>query len=406
MRCRPVFAYICKPKFTPMNKIEMVDLKRQYQRIKAQVDAAMQEVIDQGAFINGKPVQDFVAELATYNGSKYVIPVANGTDALQIAMMALDLQPGDEVISPSFTYFATVEASALLGLTTVFVDVDRKTFTIDPKAIEAAITKKTKLIVPVHLYGQCANMEEIMAVANKHNIPVLEDNAQAIGGDYTFSNGVKKKSGSIGLVGSTSFFPSKNLGCFGDGGALFTDDDALAIKLKMVASHGQKVKYVHDLIGVNSRLDTIQAAVLRVKLKYLDQYCDARRKVADFYDAAFANNPMITTPFRASYTKHVFHQYTVQLHDSINRDALIKHLSDKGIPTMLYYPIPCHKQKAFENRGRVSGELTNTDWLTPRVLSLPIHTEMDQDQLSYITENVNAFCNDATQRVASTKAFA
>ena len=389
-----------------MTKIEMVDLKRQYQRIKSEVDAAMQDVIDQTAFINGKPVQDFAGELAAYNGSKHVIPCANGTDALQIAMMALDLQPGDEVISPSFTYFATVEAAALLGLTNVFVDVDRKTFTLDPQTLEAAITPKTKLIVPVHLYGQAANMEEIMAIADKHGIPVLEDNAQAIGGDYTFSNGVKKKTGAIGLVGSTSFFPSKNLGCYGDGGALFTNDDELAVKMKMIASHGQKVKYIHERIGINSRLDTIQAAVLRVKLKHLDEYCDARRKVADYYDAAFANNDMITTPLRASYAKHVFHQYTVVLHDSINRDALIKHLSDNGIPTMLYYPVPCHKQKAFENRGRVSGELTNTDWLTPRVLSLPIHTEMTDDQLKYITENINAFCNDATKRVASTKAFA
>jgi len=371
-----------------MTKIEMVDLKRQYQKIKAEVDQAIQNVIDNAAFINGPDVHEFAGELAAYNGSKHVIPCANGTDALQIAMMALDLLPGDEVISPSFTYFATVEAGALLGLTTVFVDVDRKTFTVDPKAIEAAITRNTKLIVPVHLYGQCANMEEILAIGKKHNIPVLEDNAQAIGGDYKFSNGLVAKTGSMSLFGSTSFFPSKNLGCYGDGGALFTNDDALAVKMKMVASHGQKIKYTHDLIGINSRLDTIQAAVLRVKLKYLDQFCDARRAVADYYDAAFADNPFITTPFRAPYAKHVFHQYTVILNDNVNRDELIKYLSDKGVPTMLYYPIPCHKQKAFANRGRVSGDLTNTDWLTPRVLSLPIHTEMDNDQLKYITATV------------------
>jgi UDP-2-acetamido-2-deoxy-ribo-hexuluronate aminotransferase len=371
-----------------MTKIEMVDLKRQYQKIKPEIDKAIQDVLDTTAFINGPQVQQFATELAAYNGSKHVIPCANGTDALQIAMMALDLQPGDEVISPSFTYFATVEAGALLGLTTVFVDVDRKTFTVDPKAIEAAITSKTKLIVPVHLYGQAANMEEILAIGKKHNIPVLEDNAQAIGGNYTFANGTTVKTGSMSLVGSTSFFPSKNLGCYGDGGALFTNDDALAVKMKMVASHGQKIRYTHELIGINSRLDTMQAAILRVKLQYLDDYCDARRAVADYYDAAFADNPLVTTPYRASYTKHVFHQYTVVLHESVNRDELIKSLADKGIPTMLYYPIPCHKQKAFENRGRVSGSLTNTDWLTPRVLSLPIHTEMQEDQLKYITENV------------------
>ena len=374
-----------------MTKIEMVDLKRQYQKIKPEIDQAIQDVLDSTAFINGQPVQDFAAELAVYNGSKHVIPCANGTDALQIAMMALDLQPGDEVISPSFTYFATVEAAALLGLTNVFVDVDRKTFTIDPKAIEAAITPKTKLIVPVHLYGQAANMEEILAIGKKHNIAVLEDNAQAIGGSFTFSNGLVKKTGAMSTVSTTSFFPSKNLGCYGDGGAMMTDDDALAVKLKMVASHGQKVRYQHDRIGINSRLDTVQAAVLRVKLKYLYQYCDARRAVADFYDKAFGDNPMLTTPFRAPYGKHVFHQYTVVLHDSVNRDEMIKTLADKGIPTMLYYPIPCHKQKAFENRGRIAGDLTNTDWLTPRVLSLPIHTEMEIDQLKYITENVLEF---------------
>lgn len=366
----------------------MVDLKGQYQKIKPEVDKAIQDVIDNTAFINGKPVQDFSNELAEYNGSRFVIPCANGTDALQIAMMALDLKAGDEVISPSFTYFATVEAAALLGLTNVFVDVDRYTFTIDPKAIEQAITPKTKLIIPVHLYGQAANMEEILAIANRHGIPVLEDNAQAIGGSFTFSNGETRKTGSIGTMGSTSFFPSKNLGCYGDGGALFTNDEELAVKLRMVASHGQKVRYQHDLIGVNSRLDTLQAAILRVKLKQLDNYADARRAAADYYDKAFADNPLITIPKRALYSKHVFHQYTIILNDTVNREEMIKALSDKGIPTMLYYPIPCHKQKAFENRGRISGTLQNTEWLTPRVLSLPMHTELDQNQLKYITDNI------------------
>jgi UDP-2-acetamido-2-deoxy-ribo-hexuluronate aminotransferase len=373
-----------------MTKIEMVDLKRQYQRIKPEVDRAIQSVIDRAAFINGPDVQEFATELAAYTRSKHVIPCANGTDALQIAMMALDLQPGDEVISPSFTYFATVEAAALLGLTNVFVDVNPDTFTIDPAAIEAAITPKTKLIVAVHLYGQAAHMEAILTIGKKHNVPVLEDNAQAIGGTYTFSNGLVKKTGSMGLIGTTSFFPSKNLGCYGDGGAMTTDDDALAAKMKMVASHGQKIKYQHDLIGINSRLDTIQAAILRVKLPLLDAYCDARRVVADRYDRAFADNPMITTPTRAPYAKHVFHQYTVKLHEAVNRDEMIQHLADKGIPTMLYYPIPCHKQKAFENRGRTM-DMTNTDKLTPRVLSLPIHTELDSEQQSYITETILAY---------------
>jgi dTDP-4-amino-4,6-dideoxygalactose transaminase len=374
-----------------MNKIEMVDLKGQYKKIKSEVDSAIQEVIDTTAFINGKQVQDFADELASYNGSRYCIPCANGTDALQIVMMALGLKPGDEVISASFTYFATVEAAALLGLETVFIDVDRDTFTLNTDALRKAITPKTKLIVPVHLYGQAANMEEILKIAGEYNIPVLEDNAQGIGGTYTFSDGRIKKTGSMALAGTTSFFPSKNLGCYGDGGAIFTDNEELAVKCRMVASHGQKIRYQHDLIGINSRLDTIQAAVLRVKLKHLDEYCNARRAVADYYDKAFAGHAKITTPFRAPYAKHVFHQYTIVLHESINREALIQYLKDKGIPTMLYYPIPCHKQKAFENRGRTSGALSNTEYLTPRVLSLPIHTEMNDDQLAFITSSILEF---------------
>jgi dTDP-4-amino-4,6-dideoxygalactose transaminase len=374
-----------------MNKIEMVDLKGQYLKIKKDVDLAIQEVIDTTAFINGKAVQDFASELAAYNGSRFCIPCANGTDALQIVMMALGLKPGDEVISASFTYFATVEAAALLGLETVFIDVDRDTFTLNIEALKKAITPKTKLIVPVHLYGQAANMEEILRIAAAHNIPVLEDNAQGIGGTFTFSNGTRKKTGSMGLAGTTSFFPSKNLGCYGDGGAIFTDNEELAVSCRMVASHGQKIRYQHDLIGINSRLDTIQAAVLRVKLQHLDDYCHARRHVADYYDRAFQSNTKITTPYRAAYAHHVFHQYTIILDESVPRESLIEHLKNKGIPTMLYYPIPCHKQKAFENRGRVSGSLTNTDYLTPRVLSLPIHTEMSTDQLEYICNTILEF---------------
>ncbi len=375
-----------------MRKIEMVDLKAQYQKIKTDIDKGIQDVIDNTAFINGKPVQEFATELANYVGVKHVIPCANGTDALQIAMMALNLQPGDEVISASFTYFATVEVIGLLKLTPVFIDVDPKTFTLDLAQLEKAITPKTKAIVPVHLYGQASNMEPILEIAKKHNIAVIEDNAQAIGGSYTFSNGTKKKTGNMATIATTSFFPSKNLGGYGDGGAIFTNDDTLAEKLKMIANHGQKIRYFHETIGCNSRLDTIQAAILRVKLKHLDEYCDARRKVADFYDKAFAGNPMLTTPYRAPYAHHVFHQYTVTLADGVNREALIEHLKNKGIPSMLYYPVPCHKQKAFEEKRKVfGGELKVTDWLTPRVLSLPIHTEMDEEQLSYITNSVLEF---------------
>ncbi len=369
-------------------KIQMVDLQSQYQKIKPDIDKAIQEVLDSAAFIAGKPIQDFAGELAAYAGVKHVIPCANGTDALQIAMMALDIQPGDEVITPSFTYFATVEVIALLKAVPVFVDVNPKTFTIDADEIEKAISPKTKAIVPVHLYGQCANMEAILALAAKHNIPVIEDNAQAIGGSYTFSSGKKMKTGAMALMSTTSFFPSKNLGCYGDGGAMFTNDDALALKLKMVANHGQRVKYYHDLVGCNSRLDTLQAAILRVKLQHLDEYCDARRAVADYYDKAFANHPKITTPYLAPYAHHVYHQYTMILSDDVDRAQLIEKLKERGIPTMLYYPLACHKQKAFEKGARIFGDLKNTEWLSPRVLSLPIHTEMDEEQLKFISDSV------------------
>ena len=373
-----------------MQPIQMVDLKRQYQQIKQEVDAAIHEVIDTASFINGKAVQDFSTSLAAYLGAKHVIPCANGTDALQIAMMALDLQPGDEVITPSFTYIATTEVVALLKLQPVFVDVDPKTFCIDPLALEKAITPRTKAIVPVHLYGQSANMEAIMAIANKHGIPVIEDNAQAIGSDFYFSDGRRQKTGNIGTIGCTSFFPSKNLGCYGDGGAISTNSDELAAKMKKIANHGQSVRYYHDIVGCNSRLDSIQAAVLNVKLPRLDAYIDARRKAADFYDQAFAGNPKITVPFRAANNKHVFHQYTLQL-KGVDRDELNKFLADHEVPSMIYYPVPAHRQQMFATSGGASFVLPVTDWLTERVISLPMHTELDQDQLDFISSKVLEF---------------
>ena len=373
-----------------MRPLQMVDTKTQYHKIKAEVDAAVIGVMESSQFIGGKPVADFANNLAAYNGSKHVIPCANGTDALQIAMMALGLQPGDEVITPSFTYIATVEVAALLRIKPVFVEVDKKTFCIDPVAIEKAITPKTKAIVPVHLYGHAANMDAIMKIAAKHNLFVIEDNAQAIGNNYTFPDGSVKKTGSIGHIGCTSFYPSKNLGAFGDGGAIFTDDDALAAKMRMIASHGQSKRYYHDVVGCNSRLDTMQAVILDIKLKHLDEYIAARRKAADYYDAAFAGNPKIETPFRAKDNSHVFHQYTLILHD-LNRDALHQFLADKGIPSMIYYPVPAHRQKMFDEFGGSDYVLHDTDWLTERVISLPIHTELDEEQQAFIVSAVLEF---------------
>lgn len=375
-----------------MRPIQMVDLKTQYQKIKTEVDTAVIDVLESSAFINGKPVQQFAENLSKYLDVKHVIPCANGTDALQIAMMALGLQPGDEVITPSFTYIATTEVVALLRLKPVFVEVDAKTFCMDPESLRKAITSKTKAIVPVHLYGQAANMEAIMQIANEHNLAVIEDNAQAIGADYTFSNGTKKKTGTIGTIGTTSFFPSKNLGAYGDGGAIFTNDDALAAQMKMIANHGQSKRYYHELVGCNSRLDTVQAAILNIKLRELDNYIDARRKAADYYDAAFANNPKITTPYRADYSKHVFHQYTLVL-EGVNRDGLNEYLASKQIPSMIYYPVPGHKQKMFDSFNLPEVELKTTDWLTERVISLPIHTELDEEQLSYISSSVLEYIN-------------
>lgn len=375
-----------------MRPLQMVDLKQQYQKIKPEVDAAVLDVMANAAFIAGPAVGRFASALAAYNGVKHVIPCANGTDALQIAMMALDLQPGDEVITPSFTYIATTEVVALLKLTPVFVEVDPQTFCIDPAAIEKAITPKTKAIVPVHLYGHAANMDEVMRIAQAHNLYVIEDNAQAIGGDYTFADGSVKKTGSIGTVGCTSFFPSKNLGCYGDGGAMMTNDDALAEKLKMIANHGQKVRYYHEMVGCNSRLDTIQAAVLEIKLKRLDEYINARRAAADFYDKAFAGHGAITVPHRAAYSRHVFHQYTLIL-KGIDRNGLHDYLAARNVPSMIYYPVPAHRQKMFEGLGSASASLTVTDWLTERVISLPIHTELDEEQLHFISSAVLDFCN-------------
>ena len=375
-----------------MKPIQMVDTKTQYLKIKDQVDAGIQEVLDSAAYINGKQVQDFAKNLSAYLGVKHTIPCANGTDALQIAMMALDLQPGDEVITPSYTYIATTEVIALLKLKPVFVEVDKKTFCIDPQAVEAAITPKTKAIVPVHLYGHAANMEEIMKIAEKHNLYVIEDNAQAIGSDYKFSDGTVKKTGTIGTIGATSFYPSKNLGAYGDGGAIFTNDDALAEKLKMIANHGQKVRYYHEIVGCNSRLDSIQAAILDVKLKYLDNYAAARQKAAQYYNTAFAGNTKITVPFVADYTTHVYHQYTLIL-DGVNRDELSKYLASQNIPSMIYYPVPAHRQKMFAALGGSDYNLAITDWLTERVISLPIHTEMEEEQLKYITDHVLKFIN-------------
>lgn len=368
-------------------KIQMVDLKSQYEKIKTEVDAGIQEVLNTTAFINGPAVKEFQADLEEYLQVKHVIPCANGTDALQIAMMALDLKPGDEVITASFTYVATAEVIGLLGLTPVLVDVNPHTFDIDIEAIEKAITPKTKAIVPVHLFGQCADMERIIAIAKKHQLYVIEDVAQAIGADYTFSDGKTAKAGTIGTVGCTSFFPSKNLGCYGDGGAIYTNDDALAKKLRMIAHHGQSVQYVHDVLGVNSRLDTIQAVVLKAKLKHLDEYAKARNTAAAYYDKALANHPKIKTPVKAKNSTHVFHQYTIQL-CGVDRAKLREQLSERGIPAMIYYPIPLHQQNAYKSDRYKAGDFPVTESLCQCVLSLPMHTELDEETLSYITKNL------------------
>lgn len=369
--------------------IKMVDLGAQYQAVKAEMDAAIQEVIDSTQFINGPVVQRFQHDLEAYLTAKHVIPCANGTDALQIAMMALGLKPGDEVIVPTFTYVATAEVIALLGLTPVMVDVDPQTFNITADLIEPAMTERTRAIVPVHLFGQCADMAPIMALAKRHNLFVIEDNAQAIGADYIFPDGKTQKSGTIGHIGCTSFFPSKNLGCYGDGGALTTNDDELAIKIRMVANHGQSKQYYHEVVGVNSRLDAIQAAILNVKLKRLDQYGAARRTAADRYDAAFADINSLITPVRAANSSHVFHQYTLRVTDG-RRNALKAFLAENDVPSMIYYPVPLYRQLAFEQYW--NGEEQHvTETLCREVISLPMHTELDPAQQQIIIDAVRAF---------------
>lgn len=369
----------------------MVDLKGQYQKIKTEIDQAIQEVIDQATFINGPQVKEFAENLANYLNVSYVIPCGNGTDALQIALMALGLEEGDEVIVPAFTYVATAEVIGLLKLKPVMVEVEPETFMITAEEIERVITPRCKAVVPVHLYGQCAPMEEILAVAKGHNLYVVEDTAQAIGAVYTFSDGRTAQAGTMGDIGCTSFFPSKNLGCYGDGGAIYTNNEELAVKLRMIANHGQAKKYHHSIIGCNSRLDTIQAAVLNVKLKNLDAYSSARRIVADKYDKAFTSLAWLKIPKRVTNSTHVFHQYTIQLVHSDDRDRLKAHLQSLGIPSMVYYPVSLHLQEAFRTDAFGVGDFPVCEDLCTRVLSLPIHTEMDNEALNYIIDNIKGF---------------
>jgi dTDP-4-amino-4,6-dideoxygalactose transaminase len=375
-----------------MQKLAMVDLLGQYQKIKSEIDKAVLDVIASSAYINGPEVKSFQKELEEYLHCKHVIPCANGTDALQIAMMALKLEPGDEVITADFTYAATAEVIGLLRLNPVLVDVLPDTFTIDPDALEKAITPKTKAIVPVHLFGQCAQMERVMEIARKHNLFVIEDTAQAIGADYHFSDGSSRKAGTIGTIGCTSFFPSKNLGCYGDGGAIFTNDDELAGRIRMIANHGQSVQYYHDEIGVNSRLDSLQAAILRIKLRHLDEYAAARNRAAAYYDAAFSGHAAVTIPAREQSSTHVFHQYTLVLNGK-DRNAMKDFLASKGVPAMIYYPVPLHLQKAYTDARYREGDFPITERLCANVISLPMHTEMNEEQLSYITSCVLEFLN-------------
>ena len=368
----------------------MVDLKSQYQKIKKEVDQGIQAVIDNTAFVKGTVVKDFEDNLANYLGTKHVISCGNGTDALQVAMMGLGLRPGDEVITTSFTFIATAEVIALLGLIPVLVDCDPNTYNITPAAIKKAITSKTKAIVPVHIFGQSAPMEEILEIAKQNNLFVIEDNAQAIGADYTLNNGDKCKTGTMGDIGCTSFFPSKNLGAFGDGGAIFTDNDELAEKIRAIVNHGMKVRYYHDYVGVNSRLDGIQAAILDVKLRHLDEYAAARNYAAQYYDKAFANHKNIIIPARYNKSNHVFHQYTMKLKGA-DRDALKEYLNSKGVPMMVYYPVPLHLQKAYKDDRYSEGDFPITECLSKSVFSLPMHTEMNDDQLKYITDTVLEF---------------
>ncbi len=374
------------------DKIQMVDLIGQYESIKSEIDKEVLDVMSTAYYIGGPKVKTFQENLENYLGVNHVIPCANGTDALQIAFMALGLKPGDEVIVPAFTYVATAEVIGLLGLKPVMIDVRPDTYDVTAEMIEKAITPKTKAVVPVHLFGQTADMEGIMRIAKKHSIWVVEDNAQAIGSDYTFSNGTVRKAGTIGHIGTTSFYPAKNLGAYGDGGAMFTNDAELGLKLKMIANHGQKKRYYHSMIGCNSRLDAIQAAILNVKLKYLDKYAGARNQVADFYDKKLADIVGVQTPFRHQNSTHVFHQYTMVIQNG-KRDALREYLKNEGIPTMIYYPVPLYKQEAFREYSAADFELPVTEMLCNSVLSLPIHTEMNEELMEYISSKVKSFFN-------------
>lgn len=375
-----------------MKKIEMVDLRSQYDRLKADIDNAIAGVVSSTAFIRGPAVRLFEEELERYLGVRHVISCANGTDALQIAMMALGLKPGDEVITTNFTFIATVEVIELLGLKTVLVEPDRGSFNISVEAFRKAITPRTKAIVPVHLFGQCAHMEPIIDLARQHGIYIIEDVAQATGAEYRFSNGTIKKAGTMGTIGCTSFFPSKNLGCYGDGGALFTDNDELASLIRSITNHGMKVRYYHDTIGVNSRLDTIQAAILRVKLRHLDEFDEARSKAAAFYDRELSGLPGITVPERSAFSTHIFHQYTLRVPGG-ERNSLRECLENEGIPSMVYYPVPLHMQKAYLHLGYSADDFPVTTSLSGEVLSLPMHTELDEEQLSYITACIRSKFN-------------
>jgi dTDP-4-amino-4,6-dideoxygalactose transaminase len=375
-----------------MIKYQMVDLVGQYKKIKTEVDTAVMEVMENASFINGPAVKKFQKRFEEYLGVKHVIPCANGTDALQLALMAMELQPGDEVITTSFTFIATAEVIALLNLKPVLVDVLPDTYNIDPNAVEKAITPKTKAIIPVHLFGQSADIHAILKIAQKHNLYIVEDTAQAIGADFTCpESGNTKKAGTFGHIGCTSFFPSKNLGAFGDGGAAFTNDDELAEKLRVLANHGMKMRYYHDMVGVNSRLDSIQAAILDIKLNHLDEYAKARLEAATYYNNAFARTDKIKTPVTAGFTTHVFHQYTMVLADGVDREGLQKHLADKGIASAVYYPVPLHLQKAYRDPRYKEGDFPVTEHLSHHVMSLPIHTEMNEEMLKEITGAVLEF---------------
>ncbi|MBI4647378.1 MAG: DegT/DnrJ/EryC1/StrS family aminotransferase [Bacteroidia bacterium] len=377
-----------------MKEIKMVDLKGQYQKIKNEIDDSLREVFDTTAFIRGPKVKEFETALASYLGVKKVIACANGTDALQVALMALELKPGDEIITSDFTFIATVEVIALLGLKPVLIDVDINTFNIEAHAIENVITDRTKAIIPVHLFGQCSNMEKIMSIAQKYNLYVIEDNAQALGTEYIFSTGNNRvKSGTIGDIGCTSFFPSKNLGCYGDGGALFTNNDELAERISSLVNHGMTMQYYHDFVGINSRLDSVQAAILLIKLKYLDNYCKERQKAAAYYNRKFSGHPKLIIPAGSSFSSHVFHQYTLRFID-VDRQKLMEYLKSKGIPTAIYYPVPLHLQNAYKYLNYTEGDFPVTEALCKTIISLPMHTELDEEQLEYITTNILNFADN------------